>query len=87
MLGLGSPPKLRLDKYANYQPAEDVKVNETLALDTARRLVIEYYQCRRWISVCTLSTRQRLNSSRPFLIGTEGEWRYLSIVLPVKRQC
>jgi hypothetical protein len=83
-----TPRNLDWDKYANYQPAEDVKVNETLALDTARRLVIEYYHVADGSQSARCQRVRDLNSSRPFLIGTEvSHWRYLSIILLVKRQC
>jgi hypothetical protein len=66
-----TPRNLDWDKYANYQPAKDVKINEILALDTARQLVIEYYHVADGSRSARSQRVKDLNCSRPFLIGQD----------------
>jgi hypothetical protein len=77
-----APRYLDWDRYINYQPVEEVELNMTLALDTARRLVIEHY-CVADGSKSVRSKRLKdLTTKRPFLLGKE-----VSTLMPVKRSC
>jgi hypothetical protein len=75
-----TPRKLDWDRYVNYQPVEEVELNMTLALDTARRLVIEHYCVADGSESVRSKCLKDLTTKRPFLLGTE-----VSTLMPVKR--
>jgi hypothetical protein len=66
-----TPRNLDWERYANYQPSEDVEMNEVLALDTARRAIIEHYHL---VGGSREERSQRVKDvvrNRPFLLGEE----------------
>jgi hypothetical protein len=66
-----SPRNLDWDKYATYQPAEDVEVNKALALDTARRAIIEHYDLAKGSQSERLQRVKDVVQDKPFLLGEE----------------
>ena len=60
------------DRYANYQPSEDVEINKVLALDLARRLIVEYYLVAEGSTSKRLQRLKDLLRDRPFLLGEQA---------------